>query len=76
MDGGNGNAESTGSFPVHIDPVFGYILHAVRSHFGEALILGSHAEELVPGFHQFLVTESSPVQQLEVKPGSHTQFDH
>ena len=38
MDGGDGHPQDAGPFPVHIDPVFGHILHAVGSDLGQARV--------------------------------------
>src|SRR5512136_783735 len=75
MDGGNGNPEGTGLFPIHVDPVFRHIFKAIGPDFGQASIFESHAEKLVAGCHELFMTESPPVQQLEVKPGRYPQLD-
>ena len=74
VDGGDGDAQGAGLFPVHVDPVFGHVFHAVGPDFRQALVLCRHAEELVAGRHQLLVAEPAPVQQLEVEPGGVAQL--
>ncbi len=68
VNGGNGDPEGAGLFPIHIDPVFGDIFHAVGPDRGQSRVLGDHAEELIASSHQRFVADTAPVLQLKVKP--------
>ena len=70
-----GTPQGAGLVPVHVDPVFGHIFHAVGPDPDQSRILGRHAEELVAGRHQCLVARGRPVQQLKIEPGGIAQFD-
>ena len=43
---------------------------------GQPFVLGSHAEELIAGIHQGIMTQTAPIQQLKVHPPGITQFDN
>ena len=71
VDGVDGNPQGAGLFPIHIDPVFGHIFHAVGPDPDQSRILRGHAEELVAGRHQFFVAQAATVLQLKIKPRGH-----
>jgi hypothetical protein len=75
MNGIDGNPQSAGLVPVNIDVVFGHIVHAVGPDPDQAGVLGRHAEKLVARLHEFVVTQPSPVHELQVEAGAHPQFD-
>jgi len=63
-------------FPVHVNPEFGHILHAIRPDSHQSLVFCRHAEELVAGVHQSGVPDPATVHQLEINSLSIAQFDN
>ena len=54
VDGGDGDPQGAGLFPIHVDPVFGHIFHAVGPNAVNLGSLAAMPEELVLGRHQGL----------------------
>ncbi len=76
MNGAERHTERTCPIPVHIHPVLGRVVHAVRPHRHQAGFLHGHAEKLVACGGQCLMAEAAPVLQLKVKACCHAQLHH
>ena len=75
MDRRDRNPLGAGLFPVHVDPVFGHVFHAVWTNLDQPWVLHGHTQELVAGRHKGLVAQAPKVQELKVKPRCVCQFD-
>ena len=67
MDGVDRHTESPGLCPVDIDTIVWHILLAVGTDLREDGAAGGQTEELIAGFHELGVADTTAVEQLQFK---------